>query len=101
MTTTWKIENMERQATDGGVITAHWRATAQDGEYTATVYGSMGFSPDPAAPGFIPFDDLTEAIVIGWVKDAMGEETVAAHEAGLAAQLERLANPPVLAGTPW
>jgi hypothetical protein len=27
----------------------------------------------------IPYADLTEATVIGWVKASMGEETVAAH----------------------
>ena len=62
-----RIANLERNTDDGGVVVAHWRCTAEDGEYTASSYGTVGFTPDASADGFISFDNLTEADVLGWV----------------------------------
>ena len=95
---TWTIANLERNAADNGVTIAHWRCTAQDGEYTASSYGTVGFTPDPDAEDFVPFDQLTEATVIGWVQADMAVEAV---EANLAAQIEEAKAPAVVAGTPW
>jgi hypothetical protein len=95
---TWTIANLERNAADDGVVIAHWRVTAQDGEYTASSYGTVGFTPDPDAESFVPFDQLTEATVIGWVQADMDVEAV---EANLAAQIEEAKAPAVVAGTPW
>ena len=58
MTTVWQISQMERTLADGGVVVCHWRANASEtvGEgddavtYSATNYGTAGFTPDPAAP---------------------------------------------------
>jgi hypothetical protein len=49
----------------------------------------------------IPYEDLTEEVVIGWVKASMGEETVAAHEAAVAAQIADAKEPKVAVGMPW
>jgi len=95
----WTIAHLERNSTDGGVVTAHWRVDATDGEYTAGSYGTAGFTADPEAPNFIPFEQLTEADVIGWLtaKEGWAE----ALEARLDADIERQKNPPVLHGLPW
>ena len=47
----------------------------------------------------MPFDQLTEADVVGWLmaKDGWAE----ALEARLDADIERQKNPPVLHGLPW
>jgi hypothetical protein len=45
----------------------------------ASTYGSLGLQGELT----IPYEDLTEEVVIGWVKASMGEETVAAHEAAV------------------
>lgn len=59
--------------------------------YSASVYGSQSI---PAPEGtFIPFADLTEAIVEGWTKAALGDERVAQLYAGLDAQIEAEINP--------
>jgi hypothetical protein len=94
----WTIANLERNAADDGVVVAHWRCTAEDGEYTASSYGTVSFTPDPDAEGFVPFDQLTEATVIGWVQADMDVEAI---EAGLAAQIEEAKAPAVVSGTPW
>jgi len=83
------------------VFTAHWRCGGTDGECTAGVYGSVGFTLDPEKP-YTPFADLTEAQVIGWVKDALGEEQVASYEENVANQIAALTNPPVVTPPlPW
>jgi hypothetical protein len=62
--TVWTIANLERNTADGGVVVAHWRVTATDGDYSASLYGTAGFTPDPESPDFVPFESLTEADVL-------------------------------------
>ena len=95
------INTLERNATDGGVITVHWSTSKTQGEHTASQYGTESFTPDPTAPGFKPYASLTEADVKGWLTERWGADGVAAKEAALDAQLANLANPPVLSGLPW
>ena len=105
MAVTWTISTLERNATDDGVIVAHWRASDSevvgDDTHTGSSYGTCGFTPDAEAEGFTAYADITEAQAIGWVKDSMGEEGVAALEASIAAQIEQSKTPAVVVGTPW
>lgn len=98
----WNISQLDRSLPDGVVMTAHWRVSDSDGDAHGTVYGTISFpAKDPSEPDFIPYDNLTEAQVIGWVKDAMGVDTVAAHEAAVQAQIDAQLNPASAAGVPW
>jgi len=38
---------------------------------------------------------------LGWLQDAMGEETIAQLESSLDGQLDALINPVVASGLPW
>ena len=96
--TTWVISQLERTLDTGGVVVAHWRATAVDGDFSASNYGTVGFTPDPSASGFIAYDSLTEADVIGWVQAEVDKDGI---EASLAAQVEADKNPTQAAGVPW
>lgn len=103
---TWEIAELERNTSDGGVITAHWRVKAEevvDGEITnsASRYGSVSFTPDSSAGDFIAYADLTEANVIQWVKDSMGADEVSTLEAAVDTELEAVKNPTVSWGKPW
>jgi len=83
------------------VFTVHWRLNGTDGTNTATVYGSVGLTYEPGQP-YTPYEDLTQAQVIGWVQDALGSEQVQALTDNVAAQLAAIANPPVVAPPlPW
>jgi hypothetical protein len=99
---TWTIANLERNTADGGVIVAHWRVTAEEtvGEetYTASSYGTCGFTPDASAPDFVPFDQLTEADVLAWVWSSMDKD---ATEAALTAKIEEQKAPATVSGLPW
>jgi hypothetical protein len=96
--TTWTIAQLERNTADGGVVVAHWRATVTDGDYSASSYGTVGFTPDPTAPDFVPFESLTEADVLAWVYESVDKD---ATEAALAANIEDQKAPQTVAGTPW
>ena len=104
--TTWTISTLERELSDGGVVVAHWRATATEtvGEgdeavtYSASNYGTVGFTPDPSSADWTDYDDVTEADVIGWVQAEVDKDEI---EASLAAQIEADKNPTQAAGVPW
>ena len=95
---TWTIANLERNLTDGGVTVAHWRVTEVDGDYSASAYGTVGFTPDPDDPSFVAYDSLTEADVLAWVH---AEVDQAATEAALTAKIEADKNPVTGSGMPW
>lgn len=95
MNITWSIDNLDRQTTDGLVTTAHWRVSAVDGEHTAGAYGSVGFT---RGDDFIPFEELTEAQVLAWVKAQLEVEQI---EAALAQIIAEQKLPTKVSGTPW
>jgi len=95
---TWTIANLERNIADGGVTVAHWAATEVDGDYSASSYGTCGFTYDATDPSFVPYDNLTESEVLGWV---WAEVDQAAIEAALTADIESQKNPTSADGMPW
>jgi hypothetical protein len=99
---TWTIANLERNLSDGGVTVAHWRVTESetvgDVTYTASSYGTCGFTPDASDSGFVAYDSLTEATVLGWVHAEVDQD---ATEAALTANIEAQKNPVSADGMPW
>lgn len=101
-TFTWVIEWMQTTPVSATpsecVITAGWRCNGVDGEYTGTVYSTCSF-PDPSG-SFTPYNNLTEAQVLGWVW-ANGVDK-AATEAAVNQQIANAKNPPVIQPPlPW
>jgi hypothetical protein len=97
---TWKIAQLERETTDGYVFTIHYTVNAADGTYSAGAYGSIGL--ERPEDEMIPFADLTEETVIGWVQEKLGgEEKVAEIEAALQVQIDQQRTPTTAAGVPW
>ena len=109
MTTfTWKIANLERNIADGRVGTVHYTVNAlsdtvdpnseSGGFYSAGAYGSVGLNGEVT----IDFANLTEEVVVGWVKEALGgAEKVAEIEAALQNQIDLKITPVSAAGVPW
>jgi hypothetical protein len=93
--TEWSIVDMNRNTSDNFVTTVHYNVTKVDGEFSASIYGTINF---PAGTPETPYASLTKAQVIEWVKDKLGEEVV---EASLAAQIEAKKNPTTATGVPW
>jgi hypothetical protein len=93
--TTYSIVQLDRLTSTGYVTTVHYNVTKVDGEFSASTYGTINYEAGTPAT---PFASLTEAQVIAWVKDKLGEATV---EAALAAQIEAQRNPVKASGLPW
>lgn len=96
-----KIATMERRTDDSAVIVAHWISSEELDGFSASQYGTESFRPDPTAPDFIPFEELTEADVIGWLEARWGQDRLDAMQAALNADIENKKNPPVISGVPW
>ena len=105
---TWTISQLERNTADGGVIVAHWRAsdseevgTGDDAvSHYGSSYGTCSFTPDADSDDFVAFDDITEEMAVGWVKDCP-QITVADIEASIANQIAESKAPSVVAEVPW
>jgi hypothetical protein len=95
MNFTWNVVQMDRLTSDGFVVTVHYNVSAVDGEFTASTYGTVGYTEEGA---FTPYSQLTEAVVVGWVQESLGKDTV---EQSLAAQIEAQKNPVSESGLPW
>ena len=90
ITNTWSVQDMQRTDADGAVFLIYWSMVAQsDGtpSYGASEGGKLRTTPDASAPDFIPYADLTEADVLGWVYDSLieGDETAAEAKARIEA----------------
>jgi hypothetical protein len=97
--TIFKISTLDRDTADGYVTVAHWTASQTDGDYTASTYSTVSF---PEVEGsMIPYADLTEETVIGWVKASLGAEGVKAVDDALAANIAEQKAPKKAVGTPW
>lgn len=98
----WTISQLERSLPDGTVMTAHWRVTATDEQFGAGAYGTQSFpAKDPSDPTFVPYEQITEEMALGWLHSAMGAEQVQAYEDSLTQQIEKAKNPISAVGTPW
>jgi hypothetical protein len=95
----WAIQQLERETEDGYVFTVHYTVAANDGVYSSSAYGSLGLERPEGE--MVPFADLTEEIVVGWVKEKFGEEKVTEIEAALQAQLDEQHAPSKAQGLPW
>jgi hypothetical protein len=92
---TWNISQLDRQTSDGFVTTAHWQATATDGDYSASVISTCSWSEGTAT---IPYADLTKDAVLAWVWDSVDKDAV---EDSLLAQIAEQKAPVKATGVPW
>tara|TARA_R110000764_G_scaffold194062_1_gene279354 strand:- start:46 stop:360 length:315 start_codon:yes stop_codon:yes gene_type:complete len=100
---TWTISQCDRELSDGGITTAHWRVTAtqtvEDVEYTASIYSTCGFTPDPESGDYTPYADVTEAEVLGWCwANGVDQEAI---ETALQTNIDLQITPTTGAGVPW
>lgn len=96
MTTTWTITQCDRLTADDFITTAHWTASAVDGEFSASIYSTCSWADGTPT---IPYVDVTMQEVLQWCWDSGVDKD--ATEAALAAQIELQKNPVTATGTPW
>ncbi len=105
MTKTWKIKSIELKPQYAGqtdvVSNVVWELDAIEGDHIITTSGFITLEFDENKP-YIPYDQLTEAQVIEWVKEALGPAAVAMYENNIEIQLNNIINPPVVrVENPW
>lgn len=96
MNITWTITQCDRLTSDDFITTAHWTATAVDGDYTASIYATCSWQPGTPT---IPYAQVTEQEVLEWCW-ASGVDKEAT-EAALAENIALQKNPVIATGTPW
>ncbi len=94
----YKIQSLNRETADGYVFGGGYTVKAHDGTYESGAYGNIEFERPQS---LIPFADLQEDTVIGWIKDKLGAEAIATIEANLQAQLDEQKAPTKATGLPW
>jgi hypothetical protein len=98
ITNTWSITKLDRMVADGYVFTAHFNVKAVDNTYNTILEDKVDLEkPDT----LIPYSDLTENLVIGWVKNKLTSTTVNTIEALLADRIADQKAPTRESGVPW
>jgi len=72
------------------VVNALWTVTGVDGSNTASIGGNTQFDSQQGAV-FVPYDQLTEAQVIGWIP----ESAITNAQACVQGQIDSMITPPV------
>ena len=92
----WQVTKTDYLVSDGFITTAHWTATATDGDYTASIYSTCSWADGSPT---VPYADVTESEVLQWVWDSGVSKE--ATEAALAQNIALQKNPVTATGTPW
>jgi len=73
------------------VVNAIWQVEGVSGEYTASIGGNTQFNSADQVGPVVPYADLTEAIVIGWIP----ESQLQSAQACVQGQIDSMITPPV------
>jgi hypothetical protein len=92
----WTITDTNYETANGFITTAHWTASAVDGDYTASIYSTCSWADGTPT---VPYADVTMQEVLQWCWDSGVDKD--ATEAALAQNIELQKNPVVASGTPW
>jgi hypothetical protein len=91
----WSIVNTERYTNDGLIYNIHWTASAEDGDYSASIVNTQALE---RGDSFVNYDTLTEQTVLGWLWSKIDKDAV---ESALTAQIEAQKAPVTANGLPW
>ena len=97
-TYTWEVTNLYTISTTtfpDYVVNALYVVTGVDGNYTATCQGSSQFAVKSTDPDYIPYADLTNEIVVGWIQEELGTDGINNTYANIDGQINSIINPPV------
>jgi hypothetical protein len=101
ITKTWEVNTLQRELSDGYVNKVIYRVKGTDGTYETRATGEVDLEKPET---LVPYKDLTQETVIGWVKaklEAQETGTVAKIEAAIDANINLQKTPTHGTGTPW
>ena len=73
------------------VVNCLWEVTGVDGTYTASIGGNTQFDSSQQTTPFVPYDQLTQTTVIGWIP----ESQITSAQACVQGQIDSMITPPV------
>ena len=102
METKWKVLAITRVLSDGYVI----NIVSECRKTTSLGYGkklvNTNLEIKESGPDYIAFEDLTEDVVLDWVKEELGEEGISKVEQQANESYEKAtATPTTESGLPW
>jgi hypothetical protein len=98
ITKTWEVNTLQRELADGYVNKVIYRVNGTDGTYSTRATGEVDLEkPDT----LIPYKDLTQETVIGWVKAKLGSDSVTQIETAIDDNITLQKTPVHGVGTPW
>ena len=100
-TKTWQVNTLQRELADGYVKSVVYRVLGEDGTYTFRATGSVDL---PKPDTLVPYKDLTESTVLGWIKEKLDADkagTVAAIEKAVEDGVNEQKTPTTGSGKPW
>lgn len=95
----WEVTGL-KTTNNGGVVQTYWKKTGTDDDgNVGTFSGATPFDVDETSPDFIPFDQLTEADVLGWIQGVV----VDSYEEHVNGQIQRQIDQQTVtdAAMPW
>jgi hypothetical protein len=100
----WQFERLDvyptYQTVSNAVQSIHWRLNADDGQgHTASVYGESATGPVDVN-NFIPFGELTFAIVQGWLEALLGTDGVYGLHTDLDRVISEAVSPSIVSMAP-
>ena len=99
ITKKWEVNTLERELADGYVKKVIYRVKGIDGsDEKARRTGEVELEKPET---LIPYKDLTESTVLGWVKTKLGTDEVTAIEKSLEDEIALINTPVTSTGKPW
>jgi len=86
----------------GYVVNVLFTVSGTDGTHTASIDGNIQFTPEQNEQGFIPYEQLTQNEVLGWINATTDNQ--ANYYANIDGQINSMITPPVSPSSqplPW
>lgn len=101
----WIISNLRvvpsLQGQTNVVVSVDWILYGTDGTHDASRQGAVDI-PYSTADGFTPYEQLTEAMIIPWVQEAITEPMISDYKKAINLAIDQKARPPIVTpGLPW
>lgn len=102
----WSVSSIYtlQQPNPNYVVNVFWSISGSDGKNTVTSHGNTKLPVQESNKNFIPYDQLTEAQVVTWIKQEVGQEEVALLQSNLDDRLNSINNQtsvPEATPLPW
>ena len=98
VTKIWEVNTLQRELSDGYVNKVIYRVKGSDGPYETRATGEVDLEKPKT---LVPYKDLTQDTVIGWVKAKLGADSVAEIEKAIDDNIALQKTPVHGVGTPW